>query len=96
MVLKMTVSRRYLAQMPVFPLFVVTVLLFCLFFSVMAGAQEEAEKEELLFFSGEDLFVVSASRFSELSKEAPAIIEVISAGKIKRSGARTIAELLRW
>ncbi|MBL4760209.1 MAG: TonB-dependent receptor plug domain-containing protein [Mariprofundaceae bacterium] len=53
------------------------------------------EDEELsLFFDVEDLYVQSASRLKENISEAPAIVNIITAEKIRMLGARNLIDVL--
>ncbi len=54
---------------------------------------EEQELSEL--FAMEEALVTVASRYAQTTREAPAIVTVITADQIRKRGYRTLAELLR-
>ena len=73
---------------------VVMLLFMCNLFMPCVFASEEGGITELALFGEEDL-VVTAARYEQKVSEAPAIIEVITADEIKKSGDTNLIDVLK-
>ena len=71
----------------------------CLWLGATAFADEPVdpfeESDDSALFAMEEALVTVASRYAQTTREAPAIVTVITAEQIRARGYRTLAELLR-
>jgi len=71
-------------------------LLICIWFAPVWGLAQEESWDDLLSDVEEFIIVVTASKHERKISETPASVSVLTADQIKRSGARTVPQALRF